>query len=387
MNMLPNEAIACIEELSPLVKNTENEVILCVPYTDLFYSLLTAQGTNIKIGAQNMHFEEKGAFTGEVSGQMLKSIGVEYVIIGHSERRQYFAETDETVNKKIKAALANDLKPIVCVGETLEQREAGKAEEVFTTQTRLAFEGLSPEDAIYSITKEGNAYNYAIIDPNTYRKIFSESNKNGKIQHKYINLDDIEFIDYLGLKYKESNYNDLIKQIKLNRNPFIFCEYDENINMLTSSVVYIDLYHNKAKNEDILVILDKPKHPKKRIQKPLFIIILDISGSMFEYQSYLQNNIIPKLLNKLGYIPKYNQLSKIIKDDTKNIPHFEILQAITSRYILKHFLEKYDPQKTIDFENFKDYSEDIIPLITFSDDSQLYFYNIYDFEKCDLSGT
>ena len=147
MNMLPNEAMACIEQLTPAVKDTQNEVILCVPYTDLFYALLTAQGTNIKIGAQNMHFEEKGAFTGEVSGQMLKCIGVEYVIIGHSERRQYFAETDETVNKKIKAALANDLKPIVCVGETLEQRESGKAEEVFTTQTRKAFEGLSADDA------------------------------------------------------------------------------------------------------------------------------------------------------------------------------------------------------------------------------------------------
>ena len=147
MNMLPNEAMACIEQLASLVKDTENEVILCVPYTDLFYSLLTAQGTNIKIGAQNMHFEEKGAYTGEVSGPMLKCIGVEYVIIGHSERRQYFAETDETVNKKIKAALANELKPIVCVGETLEQRESGKAEEVFTTQTRKAFEGLSAEDA------------------------------------------------------------------------------------------------------------------------------------------------------------------------------------------------------------------------------------------------
>ena len=147
MNMLPNEAMACIEQLASLVKDTENEVILCVPYTDLFYSLLTAQGTNIKIGAQNMHFEEKGAFTGEISGPMLKCIGVEYVIIGHSERRQYFAETDETVNKKIKAALANELKPIVCVGETLEQRESGKAEEVFTTQTRKAFEGLSAEDA------------------------------------------------------------------------------------------------------------------------------------------------------------------------------------------------------------------------------------------------
>ncbi len=145
MNMLPNEAIAFIESLTPLVKDTENEVILCVPYTDLFYSLLTAQGTNIKIGAQNMHFEESGAYTGEVSGKMLKCIGVEYVIIGHSERRQYFAETDETVNKKIKTALANELKPIVCVGETLEQRESGKTEEIITTQTRLALDGLSSE--------------------------------------------------------------------------------------------------------------------------------------------------------------------------------------------------------------------------------------------------
>ena len=145
MNMLPNEAMSCIEALIPLVKNTENEVILCVPYTDLFYSLLTAQNTNIKIGAQNMHFEEKGAYTGEISAQMLKCIGVEYVIIGHSERRQYFAETDETVNKKIKAALQNELKPIVCVGETLQQKENGETKQVITTQTQLALEGLTPQ--------------------------------------------------------------------------------------------------------------------------------------------------------------------------------------------------------------------------------------------------
>ncbi len=145
MNKLPNEAIQFIEELTPLVKDTENEVILCVPYTDLFYSLLTAQSTNIKIGAQNMHFEEKGAYTGEVSPNMLKSIGVQYVIIGHSERRQYFNETDESVNKKVKAALTNGLKPIVCVGETLEEREAGKTEEIITTQTALALEGLTNE--------------------------------------------------------------------------------------------------------------------------------------------------------------------------------------------------------------------------------------------------
>ena len=145
MNMLPNEAIEFIDKLTPLVKDTENEVILCVPYTDLFYALLTAQNTNIKIGAQNMHFEESGAYTGEVSGKMLKSIGVEYVIIGHSERRQYFNETDETVNKKIKAAFANDLKPIVCVGETLEQREANQTQEIITKQTELALEGLTEE--------------------------------------------------------------------------------------------------------------------------------------------------------------------------------------------------------------------------------------------------
>ena len=145
MNMLPNEAIKFIEELAPLVKDTQNEVILCVPFTDLFYALLTAQNTNIKIGAQNMHFEEKGAYTGEISGQMLKSINVEYVIIGHSERRQYFSETDETVNKKIKAAFKNGLKPIVCVGETLEEREDSKTIEVITKQTELALQGLTNE--------------------------------------------------------------------------------------------------------------------------------------------------------------------------------------------------------------------------------------------------
>ena len=146
MNMLPNETINFIEQFATLVKDTKNEVILCVPFTDLFYALLHVQGTNIKIGAQNMHWEEKGAYTGEVSAQMLKSIGTEYVIIGHSERRQYFAETDETVNKKIKSALAVGLKPIVCVGETLEQRENGKTEEIVTNQVEKAFNNLKAED-------------------------------------------------------------------------------------------------------------------------------------------------------------------------------------------------------------------------------------------------
>ena len=145
MNMLPNEAIDYIQAFEPLVKDAKAEVILCVPYTDLFYCLMNVQGTNIKIGAQNMHFAENGAYTGEVSGKMLKAIGVEYVIIGHSERRQYYNETDESVNKKIKAAFENELKPIVCVGETLEEREAGKTVDIITNQTRLALEGLINE--------------------------------------------------------------------------------------------------------------------------------------------------------------------------------------------------------------------------------------------------
>ena len=151
MNMLPNEAMKFIDELAPYAEDTEAEVILCVPYTDLFYSLLAAQKTKIKIGAQNMHYKEKGAYTGEVSAQMLKCINVEYVIIGHSERREYFEETDETVNKKIKAAFRTGLKPIVCVGETLNQKEEGKATEVITTQTRLALEGLTNEQVEHTI--------------------------------------------------------------------------------------------------------------------------------------------------------------------------------------------------------------------------------------------
>ena len=143
MNMLPDATIRFIDELTPLVKDTQSEVILCVPYTDLFYALLTAQNTNIKIGAQNMHWEESGAYTGEISASMLKSIGVEYVIIGHSERRQYFNETDESVNKKIKAAFKYELNPIVCVGETLEERENGEAIKKVTDQVMLALDGLT----------------------------------------------------------------------------------------------------------------------------------------------------------------------------------------------------------------------------------------------------
>ena len=145
MNKSPLETEEFMKSFPSLVKDTENEVILCVPYVDLFIAMKMAKGTNVKIGAQNVHFEEKGAFTGEVSPKMLQDIGVEYVIIGHSERREYYNETDESVNKKIKAAFSHNLKPIVCVGETLSQREAGVTKDFVTTQTRLALEGLTEE--------------------------------------------------------------------------------------------------------------------------------------------------------------------------------------------------------------------------------------------------
>ena len=146
MNMLPNEAIEYITNLATLVKESTAEVILCVPYTDLFYSLLTVQETNIHIGAQNVFYEKSGAYTGEVSPEMLKCINVEYVIIGHSERRQYFNETDETVNLKLKASLKEGLKPIVCVGETLEQKEANETEKIITNQVENALKGLTSEE-------------------------------------------------------------------------------------------------------------------------------------------------------------------------------------------------------------------------------------------------
>lgn len=147
MNKTPVETREFMKTFPSLVKDTEDEVIICVPFVDLADAIELAKGTNVKVGAQNVHFEEKGAFTGEISPKMLKEIGTEYVIIGHSERRQYYAETDESVNKKIKAALNHDLKPIVCVGETLEQRETGITKDFVTTQVKNAFEGLEKEDA------------------------------------------------------------------------------------------------------------------------------------------------------------------------------------------------------------------------------------------------
>ena len=146
MNKTRPEAKALIEAIKPLAENAGCEVVVCVPFTNLETALAAAAGTNIHVGAQNCHFEKAGAFTGEISADMLVELGVEYVVLGHSERRQYFGETDETVNKRTKAALAAGLKPIVCIGELLWERECGITEEVLGKQCKLDFYGLSADD-------------------------------------------------------------------------------------------------------------------------------------------------------------------------------------------------------------------------------------------------
>lgn len=146
MNMTPNEAKALVLELIPLVKDAKCEVVVCPPYVSLAAVKPLLEGTNIKLGAQNVHWAEKGAFTGEVSAVMLKEIGAQYAIVGHSERRQYFGETDETVNKRAKAALAAGLVPIVCVGESLLERENGETDALVTGQVNRALEGIEAAD-------------------------------------------------------------------------------------------------------------------------------------------------------------------------------------------------------------------------------------------------
>ena len=147
MNKTPSETKALINEMKPLVAGADCKVVLCVPFVDIDAALSAINGSNIEIGAENCHFEKSGAFTGEVSPVMLKEMGVKYVIIGHSERRQYFGETDVTVNKRLINALSEGLKVILCVGETLEQREQGITAELVAMQTKIALLGVSKEDA------------------------------------------------------------------------------------------------------------------------------------------------------------------------------------------------------------------------------------------------
>jgi len=145
MNKNRAEAKVLITELLPLVKEAGCEVVLCTPYTNLETALALTEGSNVKVGAENCHWAESGAFTGEISAPMLKELGVQYVIIGHSERRQYFGETDETVAKRVRAALESGLEVILCVGETLEQRELGITMELIALQVKSALAGVPAE--------------------------------------------------------------------------------------------------------------------------------------------------------------------------------------------------------------------------------------------------
>ena len=145
MNKTASEAAVLVDELIPAVKDATCEVVICTPFTDLVTAVAKTKGTNIHVGAENVHFEKSGAFTGEISADMLVDLGVEYVIVGHSERRQYFAETDQTVNKRTLAALNAGLKVILCVGESLQQREEGVTEELVRMQTKIALRDVTAE--------------------------------------------------------------------------------------------------------------------------------------------------------------------------------------------------------------------------------------------------
>ena len=151
MNMTPSQAVELVNTLKPLVANDEVDVVFCVPAIDIIPAMEAAKGSNINIGAENMYFEEKGAFTGEISPEMLVDAGVKYVIIGHSDRREYFADTDETVNKKVLKTFEHDLTPIICCGETLTQREQGVTIDFIRQQIKIAFLNVTAEQAAKAV--------------------------------------------------------------------------------------------------------------------------------------------------------------------------------------------------------------------------------------------
>ena len=155
MNKTPSEAVALVEELKPLVANENVDVVFCVPAIDIIPVAEAVKGTNIQVGAENMYFEESGAYTGEISPAMLTDAGVKYVVLGHSERREYFAETNETVNKKMLKAFEHGITPIMCCGETLEQREQGVTMDFIRQQVKVGFQNVTADQAKTAVIQSG----------------------------------------------------------------------------------------------------------------------------------------------------------------------------------------------------------------------------------------
>ncbi|MEG1394731.1 MAG: triose-phosphate isomerase [Clostridia bacterium] len=199
MNNTMAQTKALLTDLIPLVADAQAEVVVCVPYTSIAAAAELTKGTNIKLGAENVHWAEKGAFTGEISADMLLELGVEYVVVGHSERRQYFGETDQTVNARVKTALAKNLKPIICVGETLAEREGNKVEEVLVRQTTEALKDVDKSqienfviayEPVWAIgtgkTATAQEANDTIaIIRNTVAKLFCKECAEGKLRIQY----------------------------------------------------------------------------------------------------------------------------------------------------------------------------------------------------------
>lgn len=211
MNKTPTETVEFFKTFPDLIKDSKHDIILCVPFVDLTVAQELTKKTTIKIGAQNVHFSDNGAYTGEISPKMLKDIGVDYVIIGHSERREYYRETDETVNLKIKSALKHNINPIVCVGETLEQREAGVTKDFVTNQVKNALAEVEAEQmkniiiAYEPIWAIGTGKTASSVDANEVCKWIRE-----KLRDLYGEIANEAIIQYGG-SVKSSNAKELFE--------------------------------------------------------------------------------------------------------------------------------------------------------------------------------
>ena len=175
MNMTPSEAVELVNTLKPLVANDDVDVVFCVPAIDIIPVVEAAKGSNIQIGAENMYFEEKGAFTGEISPAMLTDAGVKYVVLGHSERREYFAETSETVNKKMLKAFEHGITPIMCCGETLEQREQGVTMDFIRQQVKVGFLNVTADQPLSLTSQSGQSEPAKLLQQSRLRKFAKAS--------------------------------------------------------------------------------------------------------------------------------------------------------------------------------------------------------------------